>query len=61
MAMIEYGLFGNLKAKLIKCRTFPSITIKEGETVNPRLLGMSNEELIQWACEHGNISQRNME
>lgn len=28
--------------------------------MNPELLGMSDEELIQWACEHGVISERGM-
>ncbi len=35
------------------------IIILEGK-MNPELLGMSNEELIQWACKHALINYRAM-
>lgn len=28
--------------------------------MNPELLGMSNEELIQWACNHGAIEEKKL-
>ena len=28
--------------------------------MNPELLGMSNEELIQWACIHGAIDEKDL-
>ena len=28
--------------------------------MNPELLGMSNEELIQWACKYGCVEERRL-
>ena len=36
------------------------ITIVEGTAMNPELLGMSNEELMQWACKHGAINENTL-
>jgi len=28
--------------------------------MNPELMGMSNDELIQWACKHGAVSEKKL-